>query len=146
MWVSSAVGGLTGWIWMRFLHNTDRDFYVSSWVAERFGISFPDPIAADMVWWVIVGLIFAATLPVVLRALTWGHWFVARGLLGTFRADLLEKEVETLSVSRSAAVAAEGTALRRLERDIHDGPQQRLVRLQMDLAAAERQLDADPEA
>jgi signal transduction histidine kinase len=35
--------------------------------------------------------------------------------------------------------------LRRLERDIHDGPQQRLVRLQMDLAAAERQLDSDPE-
>src|SRR5690606_21550571 len=33
-----------------------------------------------------------------------------------------------------------------LERDIHDGPQQRLVRLQMDIAAAERQLETDPEA
>jgi signal transduction histidine kinase len=43
-------------------------------------------------------------------------------------------------------VAAEGTALRRLERDINDGPQQRLVRLQMDLAAADRQLDEDPAA
>ena len=51
-----------------------------------------------------------------------------------------------LASSRSAAVAAEGTALRRLERDIHDGPQQRLVRLQMDLAAADRQLDKDPKA
>jgi signal transduction histidine kinase len=47
-------------------------------------------------------------------------------------------------VSRGAAIAAEGHSLRRLERDIHDGPQQRLVRLQMDLAAAERQLDTDP--
>jgi signal transduction histidine kinase len=44
-----------------------------------------------------------------------------------------------------AAISAEGHSLRRLERDIHDGPQQRLVRLQMDLAAADRQLDADPE-
>ena len=39
---------------------------------------------------------------------------------------------------------AEAVALRRLERDIHDGPQQRLVRLGMDLARAQRQLDRDP--
>jgi signal transduction histidine kinase len=74
------------------------------------------------------------------------HWGVARGLLGSFRTDALEKEVATLTESRTAAVAAEGTALRRLERDIHDGPQQRLVRLQMDIAAAERQLESDPDA
>jgi len=67
-------------------------------------------------------------------------------MLGSFRTDTLEQEVATLTESRSAAVAAEGTALRRLERDIHDGPQQRLVRLQMDIAAAERQLDTDPDA
>ncbi|WP_256434444.1 MULTISPECIES: sensor histidine kinase [unclassified Leucobacter] len=41
---------------------------------------------------------------------------------------------------------AEDQSLRRLERDIHDGPQQRLVRLQMDLASAERSLERDPEA
>jgi signal transduction histidine kinase len=96
--------------------------------------------------WLVVGLIFTATLPLVTRGLTWMHWGVARGLLGAFRTDALEKEVATLTESRSAAVAAEGTALRRLERDIHDGPQQRLVRLQMDIAAAERQLDTDPDA
>jgi signal transduction histidine kinase len=106
----------------------------------------PNPVLADTLWWVVVGIIFAATLPFVLRGLTWMHWGVARGLLSSFRADALEKEVATLTESRSAAVAAEGTALRRLERDIHDGPQQRLVRLQMDIAAAERQLDTDPDA
>ena len=37
---------------------------------------------------------------------------------------------------------AEDAALRRLERDIHDGPQQRLVRLQLDLAALERRAAA----
>jgi signal transduction histidine kinase len=67
-------------------------------------------------------------------------------MLGVFAAEKLQQQVVGLASSRTAAVAAEGTALRRLERDIHDGPQQRLVRLQMDLAAAERQLDTDPEA
>jgi signal transduction histidine kinase len=94
----------------------------------------------------IVGLIFLATLPFVTRGLVSLHWLVAKGMLSAFRSEALSREVATLSSSRTAAVAAEGTALRRLERDIHDGPQQRLVRLQMDLAAAERQLDADPSA
>jgi signal transduction histidine kinase len=145
-WFATALGGVTGWIWMGFIPNADRDFFVTSWIAERFGFLLVDPLLADTLWWVVVGVIFTATLPFVLRGLTWMHWGVARGLLSTFRADVLEKEVATLSESRTAAVAAEGTALRRLERDIHDGPQQRLVRLQMDLAAAERQLDTDPDA
>jgi signal transduction histidine kinase len=75
----------------------------------------------------------------------WVHWSIGRGLLGAWRSDALEREVATLSEQRGAAQSAEGHSLRRLERDIHDGPQQRLVRLQMDLAAAERQLDSDPE-
>jgi signal transduction histidine kinase len=43
-------------------------------------------------------------------------------------------------------VQAEDASLRRLERDIHDGPQQRLVRLQMDLATIERRLEGDPDS
>lgn len=147
-WFSIALGGITGWIWMGFIPNGDRDFFVSSWLAERLlGVNSRfDPALVDTLLWIVVGLIFTATLPFVTRGLTWMHWGVARGLLGAFRTDALEKEVATLTESRSAAVAAEGTALRRLERDIHDGPQQRLVRLQMDIAAAERQLDTDPDA
>jgi signal transduction histidine kinase len=57
-----------------------------------------------------------------------------------------QAEIGRLAGGRDAAVAAEAVALRRLERDIHDGPQQRLVRLQMDLARAQRQLERDPEA
>jgi len=85
------------------------------------------------------------TLPLVTRGLTTIHWLVARGVLAAFKSDALLKEVADLTDSRGAAISAEGHSLRRLERDIHDGPQQRLVRLQMDLAAAERQLDTDPE-
>ncbi len=54
--------------------------------------------------------------------------------------------MQRLEVSQCRGYLAEGQSLRRLERDIHDGPQQRLVRLQMDLASAERQLKSDPKA
>ena len=67
-------------------------------------------------------------------------------MLGRFPSDDLKREVEALGVSRDAAITAENHSLRRLERDIHDGPQQRLVRLQFDLASAERALDIDPAA
>jgi signal transduction histidine kinase len=56
----------------------------------------------------------------------------------------LQGRIDYLTESRAAAVSAEATALRRLERDIHDGPQQRLIRLAMDLSRAQRQLDLDP--
>jgi hypothetical protein len=46
----------------------------------------------------------------------------------------------------AVAVTADAAALRRLERDIHDGPQQRLVRLAMDLGRAEHHLANQPEA
>ncbi len=78
------------------------------------------------------------------RGLVLIHWWVARGILGGWKSDQLEREVQRLEVSRAAATSAEGQSLRRLERDIHDGPQQRLVRLQMDLAAAERKMKSDP--
>jgi len=118
-WFATALGGITGWIWMGFIPNGDRDFFVSSWLVERVlgANALFDPAVADTLLWFVVGLIFTATLPFVTRGLTWMHWGVARGLLGAFRTDALEKEVATLTESRSAAVAAEGTALRRLERD-----------------------------
>ena len=49
-----------------------------------------------------------------------------------------------LTESRTAAGEAEAQTLRRLERDLHDGPQQRLVRLGMDISAAQRRMDDDP--
>jgi ATP/maltotriose-dependent transcriptional regulator MalT len=45
---------------------------------------------------------------------------------------------DTAQAQTVGAVTAEVTALRRLERDIHDGPQQRLVRLAMELARVAR--------
>lgn len=145
-WVATALGGLTYWFWDLFIPNGDDDFSPVIWLFDRIGIpveSF-DPQVAENITFFVLGLVFLATLPFVSRGLTMLHWLVARGVLGAWKSDALQREVASLSESRGAAHSAEGHSLRRLERDIHDGPQQRLVRLQMDLAAAERQLDADP--
>ncbi|NIJ06131.1 sensor histidine kinase [Frigoribacterium faeni] len=84
-------------------------------------------------------------IPYVVHGFVVMHHAIAAAMLGGFRSDQLAVELADREISRTAALSAEGTALRRLERDIHDGPQQRLVRLQMDLAAAARAVDADPE-
>lgn len=96
---------------------------------------------------IVLGVVALVTLPYVLRGMTWLHAAIARPFLGRFTNEQLEQQVSNLFTSRQAAVAAEGSALGRIERDIHDGPQQRLIRLQMDLSAAERRLadgTADP--
>lgn len=98
---------------------------------------------AVMVAAIVLGIIALITLPYVLRGMTWLHAAIARPFLGRFTNEQLEQQVSSLFTSRQAAVAAEGSALSRIERDIHDGPQQRLIRLQMDLAAAERRLADD---
>jgi signal transduction histidine kinase len=98
-----------------------------------------------------IGAVFAVTLYPVVRASALLEAQFARFMLGGL-TDLREQVAraewarDTARAQRSAAVSAEATALRRLERDIHDGPQQRLVRLAMDLGRAEQQFDTDPTA
>lgn len=148
VWTSIALGGLTGWIWQPFIPQGDRDFYLSRTVVDavfRVHSTF-DPVVGDRILELILGIAFAAGLPFITRGLTVIHEAVARGLLGRWPSEALQREVADLSASRGAAVAAEDQALRRLERDLHDGPQQRLIRLQMDIAAAERKMSDDPEA
>lgn len=101
--------------------------------------------AAATVILIVIGVVAVVLLPYVLRGLTWLHAAIARPFLGRFTNEQLEAQVSSLFTSRQAAVAAEGSALRRIERDIHDGPQQRLIRLQMDLAAAESRLASNPD-
>lgn len=105
------------------------------------GIS--DSLWLDALLQGVVGLIFLITLPWVVRGLAGVQAALARGLLGT-RAEH-QREVGELRSSRAAVRRAETDQLRRLERDIHDGPQQRLVRLNMDLARARRMAATDPE-
>jgi signal transduction histidine kinase len=147
VWLSVALGGISYWFWNRFLPPQEHVLYVSQWILFQRGIVAPNAgyDALESVFYLALGLLLLATLPFVTRGLTTLHWGIAYGVLGAWKSESLGKQVQDLSEARGAASSAEGHSLRRLERDIHDGPQQRLVRMQMDLAAAERQLDADPE-
>jgi signal transduction histidine kinase len=69
---------------------------------------------------------------------------MARSLLGPSRAEELQLRVEQLSRTRAGAVDAADAERRRLERDLHDGTQQRLVSLALQLGMA-RANPAGPE-
>jgi signal transduction histidine kinase len=68
----------------------------------------------------------------------------ARALLGPSRGEELAQRVETLARSRAEVVAATDAERRRIERDLHDGAQQRLVSLAMNLGMARANLADAP--
>jgi signal transduction histidine kinase len=70
----------------------------------------------------------------------------ARGILIPGRDLELEGRVQRLTETRDLAVDAAATELRRIERDLHDGAQARLVALGMNLRAVERMLPGRPDA
>ncbi len=148
-WLVTAVATSTYWIYSRWLPEPTRDW---GFLERGLSMVLPgadlrvDRLVADNILFAVIGVVMLLMLPFITRGLTMLHWLIARGMLSRFRSEHLAEQVAEVSASRTAAVAAEGTALRRLERDIHDGPQQRLVRMQMDLATAERKLETDPQA
>lgn len=87
-------------------------------------------------------------LPWLSRALVAVQLRVAGVLLSeAFGARLgeLTRRVETLAATRERAVDAIEDERRRIERDLHDGPQQRLVSIALQLGVARRQLATAPE-
>ena len=75
------------------------------------------------------------------RPLALAQAHLARRLLG----PSLAARVERLTETRAGAVDAAAAELQRIERDLHDGAQARLVALAMDLGMAEERFDRDPE-
>jgi signal transduction histidine kinase len=95
------------------------------------------------------GLVGAALLPVA-ASLSQLVLTLHRGLVGTLictsESRELRRQVETLKESRSAIIDVEASELHRIERDLHDGAQQRLVMLTLDLGLASERIDTDPAA
>ncbi|MEU9858124.1 histidine kinase [Streptomyces sp. NPDC047974] len=70
---------------------------------------------------------------------------LARECFGPSERELLRRRIEELSLSRAAVVGAVDAERRRIERDLHDGVQQRLVALAMLIGRARRSGGRDPE-
>ena len=82
------------------------------------------------------GIMLLAAAPWLTAAIGALDATAARALLGPSRAEELEHQVEHLAQTRAGVVDAADAERRRLERDLHDGTQQRLVSLAMRLGMA----------
>jgi signal transduction histidine kinase len=90
----------------------------------------------------VLGVLLLVVTPRLLHGLTRASCALVRTLLSPSRTAQLAERVETLQESRTASVEGSAIELRRIERDLHDGAQQRLVSLAMDLGLARERLAA----
>jgi signal transduction histidine kinase len=90
----------------------------------------------------LVGLLFTMATPWIVRALTTVDRLMVRGLLGPSR---LATRVVELESDRGVVIDTAAADLRRIERNLHDGAQARLVALAMDLGLAKEKLTEDPQ-
>jgi signal transduction histidine kinase len=125
-----AIGSLTlpAWWWALPDDATYLWFHVETW-PQYAGV-------------VAIGL---ALIPVSLyaqRGMALSEAHIAKWLL----APSLAERVERLTETRAGAVDAAAAELQRIERDLHDGAQARLVALAMDLGMAEERFERDPES
>jgi signal transduction histidine kinase len=122
-----------------------------------------DPMTwRDLGWLLVapvVGIVVSLVVIVLLLGVVTGFiwWFVTpplmqaramfdRLLLCYSRTERLEQRVQVLTETRASLVDHSAAELRRLERDLHDGAQARLVALSMSLGMADAAFDSeDPE-
>ncbi|MCO6010247.1 sensor domain-containing protein [Actinoallomurus purpureus] len=110
-------------------------------VALGFG-SVADPMEA--LPYALAGLALVPTIPYLTAVVAGAHAAVARALLGRGPDERLRAELVEVSRSRARLVGAFETERRRIERDLHDGAQQRLVSLTLQLGMA--RLDVPPDS
>ncbi|MCB0894485.1 MAG: sensor domain-containing protein [Nocardioidaceae bacterium] len=128
----------------------------------KAGVVVADPMTwRDLAWvflapavGLVVSILVLVLLLGVVTAVIW--WFVTpplmtarahfdRFFLAYSRTEKLEQRVQALTESRADLVDTSAAELRRLERDLHDGAQARLVALSMSLGMADAAFDEDPE-
>jgi signal transduction histidine kinase len=112
-----------------------------------FSTATPVPrSAADVTVIAVVGLLLLLAAPQVTRGLAIADTAVARVLLGSRDRAQLQARIGELERSRARVVDSAESERRRIERDLHDGAQQRLVALAMDLGRARARFADDPDA
>ncbi|MFJ9897942.1 nitrate- and nitrite sensing domain-containing protein [Streptomyces sp. NPDC091280] len=106
----------------------------------RVGRSVGAPIVVDDRLWGAVVAAVAGPEPLPLGIESRLADFTALVATALANADSRDQ----LTVSRARVVAAGDASRRRIERDLHDGVQQRIVSLQLDLRTAQSMLDDQP--
>ncbi|MEU1305587.1 sensor histidine kinase [Streptomyces shenzhenensis] len=126
---------------------TDLRWMAAYWLyGAMFALTVPLWLAGLVIDGVWCGLLRreAVVLPLIVRLADLdADWSTA--LLKPSPQVQLTARVEELAATRADAIAAHGAELRRIERDLHDGAQARLVALSMRLGLAKRAYGQDPE-
>ena len=119
-------------------------YYAYGWLGVLAIPLWPAGLVSDGIW---CGLLRrrAVVLPLISRLADLDAAWSAALLKPSPKAQLTER-VAQLTQTRAGAIAAHSAELRRIERDLHDGAQARLVSLSMRIGLAKRAYDHDPEA
>jgi signal transduction histidine kinase len=107
------------------------DVHVGDWPTALGGGSVQIAVLGAVAWWV---------LPMLARL----HARLCLAVLAPSAREQLTERVDVLTRSRVGVVDAHGTELQRIERDLHDGTQARLVTIAMKLGMARESLTDDP--
>lgn len=110
----------------------------------NYGVYRIDSFATSFLEWIPLAIAFAVWWKVGPQLLRW-RAELDRSMLSPSR-QTLERRVAAVSQSRAESIDHSAAELRRIERDLHDGAQARLVALGMNLGLAEELLASDPDA
>jgi signal transduction histidine kinase len=102
--------------------------------------------SAEAVPYALLGVVLLATTPYQLAVLTGAHAMLARALLSGPEPEVLRARLVEVTRSRARLVDAFEAERIRIERDLHDGAQARVVSLAMKLGTTRMELPADSPA
>jgi signal transduction histidine kinase len=103
-------------------------------------------IDVPIAWAVPIGILSAIVALAAIVGLALLHGVIARAIVVPSREAQLAEAARTSSVQHAGAVRAADVERTRIERDLHDGVQPRLVSVGMTLGLAQQKIDSDPDA
>ncbi|MGW0554932.1 sensor histidine kinase [Streptomyces sp. NPDC002926] len=126
--------GIFPWLWAGLKDPVAWRSVLYSFIRLPWGVlTFTITLVGLFVLWPV--------LPFIVRGLTNADRAMVRGLLSP--SDELERRIAELESDRGVVVDTAAADLRRIERDLHDGAQARLVALAMGLGLAKEKLSGD---
>jgi signal transduction histidine kinase len=129
--VSLLLISLPSWYWA--IDNSENTGLVIDTLPEALAAALAGVVLLIGSSWLLVGIARA-------------HELFARWMLGPSSNTQLVERVNELTQARSGIMEATLQERRRIERDLHDGAQQRIVALALDLGMAREKRAADPDA
>jgi signal transduction histidine kinase len=141
MWAALGLAIPTG-LWWAVRSARRRPKGAGRWYAMQAGISGVLAATVFLVWAMSGGGFFWPVFPIVALTIA----LAVNPLISRPGQRRLELRVDELTRTRSGVLDVQASELRRIERDLHDGAQARLVALSMQLGRAEERLVDHPDS